>query len=81
MEPGWNTPRLKFDTIRHHWFRSWLKMREIELVYIDTKEQKVNYLTKSLSTADFELNQKPLVVGSHAFNRETQGSNPSFLNR
>jgi hypothetical protein len=59
MEPGRSTPRLMFyAAIKHHWFRFWLKSREIELVYIDTKEQKADFLTKSLSSVDFEINWK-----------------------
>jgi hypothetical protein len=57
MEPGRNTPRSKFYAIKFHWFRSWLKPRAIELQYIDTKQQKADFLTKSLSTAEFERNR------------------------
>ena len=58
LEPGRNTPRSKFYAIKMHWFRSWLKPREIELEYIESKAQKADFLTKSLSTADFEENRK-----------------------
>ena len=54
MEPGRNTPRSKFYAIKHHWFRSWLKPNEIELVYIESKKQKADILTKSLPMQDFE---------------------------
>ena len=54
MEPGRNTPRSKFYAIKHHWFRSWLKPKEIELEYIESKKQKADILTKSLPCADFE---------------------------
>jgi hypothetical protein len=33
LEPGRTTPRSKFYAIKHHWFRSWLKPKEIELQY------------------------------------------------
>ena len=58
LEPGRNTPRSKFYAIKMHWFRSWLKPREIELEYIESKKQKADFLTKSLSTAEFEENRK-----------------------
>ena len=57
MEPGRNTPRSKFYAIKHHWFRSWLKPNEIELHYIESKQQKADILTKSLSTFNFEANR------------------------
>jgi hypothetical protein len=58
MEPGRHTPRSKFYAIKHHWFRSWLKPNEIELQYIESAQQKADILTKSLSTATFEINRK-----------------------
>jgi hypothetical protein len=57
LEPGRTTPRSKFYAIKYHWFRQWLKPREIEIEYIKTKEQKADILTKSLATADFEANR------------------------
>ena len=57
MEPGRNTPRSKFYAIKHHWFRSWLKPNEIEIEYIESKQQKADFLTKSLPMADFERNR------------------------
>ena len=53
LEPGRNTPRSKFYALKYHWFRSWLKPKEIELQYIDTKDQKADMFTKSLGTAEF----------------------------
>mmetsp|Transcript_26713 Transcript_26713/g.63708 ORF Transcript_26713/g.63708 Transcript_26713/m.63708 type:complete len:111 (-) Transcript_26713:138-470(-) len=53
LEPGRSTPRSKFYAIKMHWFRSHLKPSEIELEYIDTKEQKADIFTKALSTAEF----------------------------
>jgi hypothetical protein len=58
MEPGRHTPRSKFYANKHHWFRSWLKPNEIELQYIESAQQKADILTKSLSTATFEINRK-----------------------
>ena len=58
LEPGRNTPRSKFYAIKHHWFRSWLKPKEIELEYIESKLQKADILTKSLGVVEFEANRK-----------------------
>ena len=54
LEPGRNTPRSKFYALRLHWFRSWLKPKEIELIYCPTKDQKADYLTKPLTASMFE---------------------------
>jgi hypothetical protein len=58
LEPGRTTPRSKFYAIKFHWFRSWLKPKEIEIQYIETSFQKADMLTKSLSTEPFERNRK-----------------------
>jgi hypothetical protein len=42
LEPGRQTPRSKFYAIRYHWFRSYMKPNEIEIVYIDTSMQKAD---------------------------------------
>jgi hypothetical protein len=62
LEPGRHTPRSKFYAIKYHWFRSWLKPKEIELEYIDTKNQKADIFTKSLATAPF-LHARKLTCG------------------
>jgi len=62
LEPGRNTPCSKFYTIKMHWFRSKLKPNEIELQYIDTKMQKADIFTKSLTTAEF-LRARKLTCG------------------
>jgi hypothetical protein len=54
LEPGRHTPRSKFYALRLHWFRSWLKPREIEIVHISTKDQKADYLTKPLTSQLFQ---------------------------
>jgi hypothetical protein len=46
LEPGRHTPRSKFYALRLHWFRSWLKPNQIEIIFISTKLQKVDYLTR-----------------------------------
>jgi hypothetical protein len=58
LEPGRTTPRSKFYAIKNHWFRSWLKPKEIELQYIESKKQKADFLTKSLGMAEFEENRR-----------------------
>jgi hypothetical protein len=54
LEPGQNTPRSKFYALKLHWFRSWLKPRQIEIVHCSTKDQKADYLTKALGPTLFE---------------------------
>jgi hypothetical protein len=49
LEPGRHTPRSKFYALRLHWFHSWLKPRDIEIVHVGTKDQKADYLTKPLT--------------------------------
>ena len=62
LEPGRHTPRSKFYALRLHWFRSWLKPREIEIVHVATKDQKADYLTKPL-TAQLFKNCRLLSMG------------------
>jgi hypothetical protein len=40
LEPGRNTPHSKFYALKLHWFRSWLKPKEIEIIYCPTKDQR-----------------------------------------
>ena len=54
LEPGRNTPRSKFYAIKLHWFQSWLKPREIEIIHCPTRDQKADYLTKPLGPTLFE---------------------------
>jgi Reverse transcriptase (RNA-dependent DNA polymerase) len=54
MEPGRMTPRSKFYAVKYHWFRSHLKPNRVEVVKIDTKEQRADILTKGLVKATFE---------------------------
>jgi hypothetical protein len=58
LEPGRHTPRSKFYALRLHWFRSWLKPNEIEIIFISTKLQKADYLTKPLQSMPFAVNRK-----------------------
>jgi hypothetical protein len=57
LEPGRHTPRSKFYALRLHWFRSWLKPRQIELIHCPTLDQKADFLTKALPAAHFENNR------------------------
>jgi hypothetical protein len=57
MEPGRTTPRSKFYALKYHWFRSWLKPNKIELKYINTKDQKADFLTKSMTKDNFIANR------------------------
>jgi hypothetical protein len=57
LEPGCHTPRSKFYALRLHWFRSWLKPREIEIIHVSTKDQKADYLTKPLTSQLFKNNR------------------------
>jgi hypothetical protein len=54
LEPGQNTPRSKFYALKLHWFRSWLKPKEIEIIHCSTKDQKADFLTKPLTRTSFE---------------------------
>ena len=62
LEPGRHTPRSKFYALRLHWFRSWLKPQQIELIHCPTKLQKADYLTKPLGATDYEV-QRQLSMG------------------
>jgi hypothetical protein len=54
LEPGQHTPRSKFYALKLHWFRSWLKPKEIEIIHCPTAYQKADYLTKPLGPTLFE---------------------------
>jgi hypothetical protein len=58
LEPGRHTPRSKFYALRLHWFRSWLKPNQTEIIFISTKLQKADYLTKPLQSKPFAVNRK-----------------------
>jgi hypothetical protein len=54
LEPGRHKPRSKFYALQLHWFRPWLKPREIKIVHVSTKDQKADYLTKPLTSQLFK---------------------------
>ena len=60
MEPGRITPRSKHFAIKYHWFRSHLKLNQVEVQKIDTHNQKADILTKGLTTATFQTIRKLL---------------------
>ena len=61
LEPGRMTPRSKHYGVKYHWFREHLKPNGIEVVKIDTEDQKADMLTKALRTHKFELNRRQLM--------------------
>ena len=58
MEPGRSTPRSKFYAIKMHWFRSWIKARNLVLQYIDTTKQRADFMTKGLCLDLFVKNRQ-----------------------
>jgi hypothetical protein len=60
LEPGRCTPRSKHYAVKIHWFRSYLKPNHIEIMKIDTKEQRADILTKGLKPDTFEKIRKLL---------------------
>jgi hypothetical protein len=57
MDPGRMTPRSKHYGVKYHWFRGKLKPNDIEVKYIKSKDQRADFLTKSLRTVAFEYNR------------------------
>jgi hypothetical protein len=51
--PGQFTPRTKFYVVKVHWFQSLLSDKR-RIVKIETRFQRADILTKSLSTDTFE---------------------------
>ena len=58
LEPGRGTPRSKFYAIKLHWFRSWIEPNKIALEFIDTTDQKADFLTKPLSSRLLSQNRR-----------------------
>jgi hypothetical protein len=56
MDPGWMMPRSKHYGVKYHWFHSKRKPNNIEISYIKSKDQCINFLTKSLRVLQFEAN-------------------------
>ena len=54
LNPGRYIPLSKFDTLKLHWFRSWLKPKFIEIIHCPTQKQKVGCLTKALGPTAFK---------------------------
>jgi hypothetical protein len=62
LEPGRCTPGSKhyYYAVKMHWFRSYLKPNHIEIMKINTKEQRADILTKGLRPEVFERIRKLL---------------------
>jgi hypothetical protein len=58
MEPGRMTPRSKHYGIRYHWYRSKLIPNKIEVERIGTDKQRVDFVTKTLRTLNFQNNRR-----------------------
>ena len=52
LKNGRFTPCSKFNALKLHWFRLWLKPREIEVIFIPILEQKIDFLF-NLSSCSF----------------------------
>ena len=52
------TNRTKYFLVKWHFFWSYVKTGAVQVVKIDTKEQKADYLTKGLSREVFERIRK-----------------------
>ena len=61
LDPGQHTPRSKFYDVKVHWFRSYLKPNNIEVVKIKTEEQLADLFTKALKKDTFETLRKLLL--------------------
>ena len=53
--------RTKHISIKYHWFRSIIKPLEIEILRIETKEQRVDIFTKGLTRFTFEQIRKRIL--------------------
>ena len=54
IEPGRFTPISKHYSVKFHWFCSYVKPKSIAVNKIETKEKKVDILTKGLQKATFK---------------------------
>ena len=56
------TSRTKHIGIKYHWFRSKIQPTSIDILRIDTKQQRADMFTKGLTRFEFEVKRK-LVMG------------------
>ena len=56
------TSRTKHIGIKYHWFRSLIQPDSIDILRIDTKQQRADIFTKGLTRFEFEVKRK-LVMG------------------
>jgi hypothetical protein len=57
MDPGRMTPRSKHYGVNYHFFHGKLKPNKVEVDYIESKDHRADFLTKSLRTVAFEYNR------------------------
>lgn len=55
------SPRTKHIAVKYHWFRSKLEPGKIEVLRIDTSQQKADIFTKGLKRTEFESKRKMLL--------------------
>jgi hypothetical protein len=58
--------RAKYIDIRYHFIREHIEKGDIELKYTESKHQLADFLTKPLSTKQFQLLLKRSNVGNYA---------------
>ena len=63
LDPGQHTPRSKHYDIKVHWFRSHLKPNQIEVLKIDTTQQKADIFTKGLHPQPWACCVKSILGG------------------
>ena len=56
------TSRTKHIGIKYHWFRSKIQPNSIDILRIETKQQRADIFTKGLTRFEFEMKRK-LVMG------------------
>ena len=56
------TPRTKHIGVKYHWFKSHVKVGEIEIFQISTFNQKADIFTKGLNSTEF-THKRRLLIG------------------
>jgi hypothetical protein len=72
------TPRSKWYGIKYHWFRRKLKPNCIDIIKIESADQRAYFLTKSLQREKFEANRK-LTLRKHNYKQTNSGNSPTLL--
>ena len=60
-DPPRLTPRSKHIAIKYHWFRSHIIAGEVEMVYLQTDQQRADILTKPLTEIKFKVGRKMIM--------------------